>query len=158
MVEIDLFLFFLGEFNVGNVHVLEDCVDAATGLSLDVVEKIHDRPFGADQRDNLQVGPDPAQIVQCQDVERVSHRHEEALAEASDGNHLIRLSEILGNEVDNILRHMHFGQRDRRDAETPAHADHHVLLGYELLVEQQLKETAALLLLKLDDLTELLLG
>ena len=68
------------------------------------------------------------------------------------------MAKILRDEVDHFLGNAHLGERDGVRAETAAHADHHVLLGDELLFEQQLQQPSALFLLEIKGFIELLFG
>ncbi len=148
----------LRQFNVGDIDVFENRVDPPADLCLGVVEEIGDRFLGADQRDDLYVRPNTAQVVQCEHVQRVGHGHEQPPSQAGDGDHLVGLAKIFRDEVDDILGNAHLGERDRVRAETAAHADHHVLFGDQLLFQQQLQQPAALFLLNVEDFVELLFG
>ncbi len=122
-----------------------------------VIEEIGDGLFGADERDDLHVGPDAAQIVQGQHVERVGHGDIEFLGQAGHGDHLVAERHVLGDQVDHVLGNVHLAQRQRRRVEAAGHADHHVLLGHELAFQEQFQQAAALFLLRIEDFAELLL-
>jgi hypothetical protein len=68
------------------------------------------------------------------------------------------LAEVLWDEIDDVLWNAHLGECDRVRAEAAAHADHHVLLGDQLLFEEQLQQSAALFLLDVKDFIKLLSG
>ena len=127
-------------------RLLHDLVDRA-GRAVNAAERLVDAALGGDHRDDLELRA-RAQVVERQHVHRVGHRHEELVAELRDGHELVGLGHVLGHEVHHRLGHAHLGQVDRRLVQAAAHGDHHVLLGDELVVRQQLEQPAALFLLQ----------
>ncbi len=155
LVEVDVLALLAGDLHgvagglgLGGVGggLLHHLVDGAGG-AVHAAERLVDAALGGDHRHDVHLRA-RAQVVERQDVHRVGHGDEELVAEHRDGHQLVALGHVLGHEVHHRLGHVDLRQVDRRLVQAAAHGDDHVLLGDELVIRQQLEQSAALFFLQ----------
>ena len=104
---------------------------------------------------DFQLGDAP-DVVDGQDVQRVGHREEQLVLQARDGNDLVIVRDFARQQVGDLRRDADAGEIDGRDVQHAAHGDGHVLLADVGLLEDELEEARAFLLLLFEQFLDLL--
>ncbi len=158
-IQIDFLVFSGMNFDLACLHrflcdFLQHLAHVGAG-SVDAAQCIVHRVFGRDHRHDLELHS-PLEIVHCEHVRRIGHRHEKFSVQACNRHELVRLRHFTRHEQHHFFRHTQLRQIDRWRVEATAHAEGHVLLGHELSVGQDFEQAPAFRFLNADRFLELI--